>query len=98
MAGFSNPTARQKLIKISFPYDPHHKNTVVLAILLYQSNFRKMEALFLLIGISLIVAIAFLVGFLWAVKSKQYEDDFTPSVRMLFDSETKSRVNDNSSN
>ncbi|MEM9050895.1 MAG: cbb3-type cytochrome oxidase assembly protein CcoS [Bacteroidota bacterium] len=50
-----------------------------------------MEALFLLIGISLAVAILFLVTFLWAVKSNQYEDDFTPSVRMLFDSETKSK-------
>jgi cbb3-type cytochrome oxidase maturation protein len=57
-----------------------------------------MEALFLLIGISLVVAIIFLVSFLWAVKSKQYDDDFTPSVRMLFDSETKSGSNDNTSN
>lgn len=57
-----------------------------------------MEALFLLIGISLLVAIAFLTGFLWAVKSKQYDDDFTPSVRMLFDSESKSGAKDNSSN
>ena len=57
-----------------------------------------MEALFLLIGISLVVAIVFLVSFLWAVKSKQYDDDFTPSVRMLFDSEIKSGSNDNTSN
>ncbi|HKK39802.1 MAG TPA: cbb3-type cytochrome oxidase assembly protein CcoS [Cryomorphaceae bacterium] len=57
-----------------------------------------MEALFLLIGISLVVAIVFLISFLWAVKSKQYDDDFTPSVRMLFDSETKSGSNDNTSN
>ncbi len=48
-----------------------------------------MEALFLLIAISLVVALAFLAGFLWAVKSKQFDDDYTPSVRMLFDDETK---------
>lgn len=48
-----------------------------------------MEALFLLIGISLAVAVVFLIGFLWAVRSRQYEDDFTPSVRMLFEDEVK---------
>ena len=44
-----------------------------------------MEAIFLLIAVSLVVAIAFLFGFIWAVKSKQYEDDFSPSVRILFE-------------
>ncbi len=43
-----------------------------------------MEALFLLIAISLLVALGFLGAFIWAVRSRQYEDDFTPSVRMLF--------------
>lgn len=43
-----------------------------------------MSALFLLIGISLVVAVGFLIAFLWAVKTNQYEDDYTPSVRMLF--------------
>jgi len=47
------------------------------------------EALFLLIAISLIVALGFLGAFMWAVRSNQYDDDFTPSVRMLFDSESK---------
>jgi cbb3-type cytochrome oxidase maturation protein len=56
-----------------------------------------MEALFVLIGISLLVAIAFLLGFIWAVRSRQYEDDFTPSVRMLFDDECKNQT-DNRSN
>ena len=50
-----------------------------------------MEALFLLIGISLAVAVVFLIGFLWAVRSKQYEDDFTPSVRILFEDDLKNR-------
>lgn len=31
------------------------------------------------------VAIGFLIAFLWAVKDNQYEDAYTPSVRMLFD-------------
>lgn len=46
-----------------------------------------MTIIFLLIGISLLVALLFLGGFLWAVRSGQYEDDYTPSVRILFDDE-----------
>ena len=37
--------------------------------------------------VSLIIALFFLVSFLWAIKSSQYEDDYTPSVRILFDDE-----------
>jgi len=44
-----------------------------------------MEILFYLIGISLFIALIFLALFIWSVKSGQYEDDYTPSVRMLFD-------------
>jgi cbb3-type cytochrome oxidase maturation protein len=40
-----------------------------------------------LIGFSLLVAIGFLVAFLWSVKSGQYSDTYTPSVRMLFEDE-----------
>jgi cbb3-type cytochrome oxidase maturation protein len=52
-----------------------------------------MGALYILIGISLVIAVAFLATFLWAVKQGQYDDDYTPSVRMLFDepSEKKSK-------
>jgi len=46
-----------------------------------------MSALFILITISLIVAVGFLTAFLWATKAGQYEDDYTPSVRILFDDE-----------
>jgi len=46
-----------------------------------------MSALFVLIGISLIVAIGFLFAFLWAVRHGQYDDDYTPSVRILFEDE-----------
>ncbi|MGB1039506.1 MAG: cbb3-type cytochrome oxidase assembly protein CcoS [Flavobacteriales bacterium] len=44
-----------------------------------------MNILFVLIGISITIAIIFLLLFTWAVKSGQYEDDYTPSIRMLFD-------------
>lgn len=46
-----------------------------------------MSALYILIGISLLVAGGFLCAFLWAVRKGQYEDDYTPSVRMLFEDE-----------
>jgi cbb3-type cytochrome oxidase maturation protein len=44
-----------------------------------------MSAIFILLAASLTVAIGFLIAFLWSVKSGQYDDDYTPSVRMLFD-------------
>ena len=44
-----------------------------------------MSAIFVLIAISLVVAVGFLAAFIWAVRNGQYDDDYTPSVRMLFD-------------
>lgn len=44
-----------------------------------------MAVIFILIGASLTIAIGFLIAFIWSVKSGQYDDDYTPSVRMLFD-------------
>jgi cbb3-type cytochrome oxidase maturation protein len=44
-----------------------------------------MSALFILIGISILVAASFLAAFLWSVKNGQYDDDYTPSIRILFD-------------
>ncbi len=49
-----------------------------------------MYAIFVLIIISLTVAIGFLITFVWAVKNNQYEDDYTPSVRMLFEDKVDS--------
>ena len=48
---------------------------------------RGMSVIYLLISISIIVAIVFFSAFIKAVKSGQYDDDYTPSVRMLFDDE-----------
>jgi cbb3-type cytochrome oxidase maturation protein len=47
----------------------------------------------MLITISIIVAIFFLYAFIRAVKSGQYDDDYTPSVRMLFDDELLKETN-----
>lgn len=48
-----------------------------------------MSVIYLLITISIFVAIGFFIAFIVAVKSGQYDDDYTPSVRMLFDDEIK---------
>jgi len=47
-----------------------------------------MGVIYILITISVIVAILFFIAFIVAVKSGQYDDSYTPSVRMLFDDET----------
>jgi cbb3-type cytochrome oxidase maturation protein len=39
----------------------------------------------LLITISVTIAIIFLAVFYWNMKNGQYDDTYTPSVRMLFD-------------
>jgi len=57
----------------------------------------SMEIIFVLITISLIVALIFLSAFFWSVKSGQFDDDYTPSVRMLFDNKKKSSNNSNKS-
>ena len=57
-----------------------------------------MSAFFIMIGASLLLAIGFLIAFIWSVKTNQYEDDYTPSVRMLFDNTTKQENNQESIN
>jgi cbb3-type cytochrome oxidase maturation protein len=44
-----------------------------------------MSIVILLAIIGVLVAGGFLVGFIWAVKSGQYDDTESPAVRMLFD-------------
>lgn len=46
-----------------------------------------MSVIYLLISISILVAVVFFIAFIRAVKTGQYDDDYTPSVRMLFDDE-----------
>lgn len=44
-----------------------------------------MEIIYLLIAVSLIVALVFLGAFIWSVKSGQFEDSYGSSVRLLHD-------------
>jgi cbb3-type cytochrome oxidase maturation protein len=44
-----------------------------------------MSVVAVLLVCSMIVAGGFLIAFLWAVRSGQYDDKHTPSMRMLFE-------------
>ncbi len=46
-----------------------------------------MSVIYVLLAISLVVAIIFFIAFIVSVRSGQYDDSYTPSVRMLFDDE-----------
>jgi cbb3-type cytochrome oxidase maturation protein len=46
-----------------------------------------MSIIYLLISVSVLVAIIFFIAFVYSVKKGQYDDTYTPSVRMLFDNE-----------
>ena len=46
-----------------------------------------MGIIYIMLIVSLIIALFFLVSFFWAIRSGQYDDDYTPSVRILFDDE-----------
>jgi cbb3-type cytochrome oxidase maturation protein len=48
-----------------------------------------MSALIILLCISLLVAGGFLIAFIWSVRQGQYDDDYTPSIRILFDDKEK---------
>jgi len=50
-----------------------------------------MSVILILIGFSLLVALGFLGAFIWAVKNGQFDDRYTPSIRILFD-ERKEKV------
>ncbi|MDC6367103.1 MULTISPECIES: cbb3-type cytochrome oxidase assembly protein CcoS [Flavobacteriaceae] len=46
-----------------------------------------MSVIYVLLAISILVALAFFAAFLFSVRSGQYDDTYTPSVRMLFEDE-----------
>ena len=46
-----------------------------------------MSIIYLLLAISVIVALLFFTAFVISVKNGQYDDTYTPSVRMLFEDE-----------
>ncbi|NVO21144.1 MAG: cbb3-type cytochrome oxidase assembly protein CcoS [Bacteroidetes bacterium] len=56
-----------------------------------------MQVIVVLIGFSLLVAVGFLIAFLWAVKSGQYDDDVSPAMRMLHEDRVLNKALDSNS-
>jgi cbb3-type cytochrome oxidase maturation protein len=57
----------------------------------YQIKKRSMSIIIILISVSLVIAVSFLFIFIWNLKSGQYDDTYSPSVRMLFDDKLKNK-------
>lgn len=53
-----------------------------------------MEVIFILIAVSLILAVTFLFLFFRAMKDGQFDDSYTPSVRILFENQPKKSKKD----
>ncbi|NNC70646.1 MAG: cbb3-type cytochrome oxidase assembly protein CcoS [Flavobacteriaceae bacterium] len=47
-----------------------------------------MGVIYVLITVSLIIAVVFLAAFFFAVRDGQYDDPVTPSIRMLFENKS----------
>ena len=48
-----------------------------------------MGVIVFLVIVALLIAGGFLISFFWATKDGQFDDTYTPSVRVLFDDEKK---------
>lgn len=54
---------------------------------MYQIIRQDMSVIYLLLSLSILGAIVFFIAFIYSVKKGQYDDSYTPSVRILFDDE-----------
>lgn len=59
-------------------------------------NYMHMSAIVILLIASISVAASFLGAFIWSIKHHQFDDDYSPPRRILFDDATVN--NKNSSN
>lgn len=50
-----------------------------------------MSVIYMLLAISILVALIFFVAFVVSVRKGQYDDSYTPSVRILFDDEVRKK-------
>ena len=55
-----------------------------------------MGIIYLMLTVSLVIALFFLISFFWATKNGQFDDDYTPSVRILFEDELNQKSNNQS--
>jgi len=56
-----------------------------------------MSVLYILIIAALTFAIGFLIAFIWAVKTGQFDDTHTPSMRILLDEDDQNSSNEKKS-
>ena len=61
--------------------------TILTEVDLRQFSGSGMSVIYILLAISIIMAVIFFVAFIYSVKRGQYDDSYTPSVRMLFEDE-----------
>jgi cbb3-type cytochrome oxidase maturation protein len=54
-----------------------------------------MGMIYIMLIVSLVIAVFFLLSFFWATKSGQFDEDYGPSVRILFDDEKNINANQN---
>jgi cbb3-type cytochrome oxidase maturation protein len=52
-----------------------------------------MGMIYIMLIVSLVIALFFLISFFWATKTGQFDDDYTPSVRILFEEELNKQTN-----
>lgn len=58
----------------------------------YKYN-KKMNALFVLVAVSIVIAGSFLGAFIWSIKTDQYEDREGSAMRILYDDDlTKNTI------
>ncbi|WP_108801901.1 cbb3-type cytochrome oxidase assembly protein CcoS [Aquimarina sp. Aq107] len=56
-----------------------------------------MGVIYVLLTISIVVALVFFVAFILSVRKGQYDDTYTPAIRMLFDDEVITESKEKSS-
>jgi cbb3-type cytochrome oxidase maturation protein len=49
------------------------------------STFFDMEIIYFMIACSMMVALGFLAAFIWAMRSGQHDDLYTPSIKILLE-------------
>ncbi|MGB5188903.1 cbb3-type cytochrome oxidase assembly protein CcoS [Robiginitalea sp.] len=53
-----------------------------------------MSVIYMLLAISILIALIFFIAFIFSVRKGQYDDSYTPSVRMLFEDELVEKDSD----
>ncbi|MEN9686937.1 MAG: cbb3-type cytochrome oxidase assembly protein CcoS [Bacteroidota bacterium] len=58
----------------------------------YQLNTLPMSVIVILLIASIAVAALFLAGFIWSVKTGQYDDEISPAMRILFEEKPEKQL------